>query len=116
MTGDRDDKIVHVTGCQPPTPPPPLTCSGSTPNPDPIAHASGASQLEEKKVVLIRRLPPPGGVVIASGYGFWMQEFAAKELEAATWHGVALEATPVLPLETGMRRCFLDSTFSSLPD
>lgn len=106
MTGDRDEKIVHVTGRQPPTPPPLLTCSASTPNPDPIAQASGASQLEEKKVVLIRRLPPPGGVVIASGYGFHVKELSAKELEAANWHGVALEATPVLPLGTGMRRCF----------
>lgn len=103
MTGDRDDKIVHVIGRQPPTPPSPLTCSGSTPNPDPIAQASGASKLEEKKVVLIRRLPPPGGVVIASGYGFQMKEFSAKELEAATWHGFALEATPVLG--KGIRRC-----------
>lgn len=104
MVGHREEKIVYDTGYQPPTPPPPLTCSGSTPNPDPIAQASGAPKLEEKKEVLVRGLPP-GGIVIASGDNSGMKKFSAKELEAAIRHGVALKATPVLPLGTGMCRC-----------
>lgn len=51
----------------------------------------------------MRRLHP-AEPVIASGDGFGVKEFSAKEIEAAVRHGIALEAAPVRPLGRAMRR------------